>query len=113
MFYLDLSIPTTARYDLARFVDYSSGVHDILSSFFLSNISQLEMSGTYQIITEEGRPDLISFNIYGSTQYWWIIMYFNSISNFDDLSCGLVINYPSLQSIEDLYFQLNNNSLGA
>ena len=52
---------------------------------------------------EENRPDLLSYNIYSDTQYWWVLMWYNSLYKPEDLKVGLTINYPALSAIEQLY----------
>ena len=43
------------------------------------------------------RPDLISYFVYGSSDYWWMICKFNGICDvFSELVSGVVIDIPSL-----------------
>jgi|TARA_R100000482_G_C5122625_1_gene146682 hypothetical protein len=43
----------------------------------------------------EGRPDLISYHIYGTTENWWIICVANDILDpFEDLKAGNKIRLP-------------------
>ena len=54
------------------------------------------------------RPDLISYSVYGSSDYWWMICKFNGICNvFTELISGVVIDIPS---IIDLNNYIANNS---
>lgn len=44
-----------------------------------------------------GRPDLISYKIYGTTNYWWFLMWFNGVADvWNDLREDMLIEYPSL-----------------
>lgn len=104
MFYIDLDTNTTDRFDLAKFLDFTNdGVFDPLNSYLLYQIPLLPIVGTYTIRKEENRPDLLSYNLYGDTQYWWIILWYNSLYKPEDLKVGVKINYPSLSNIEQLY----------
>lgn len=109
MFYIDLETSFTDRFDLAKFLDFTDdGVLDPLNSYMLYQIPLLSSIGTYTIRKEEKRPDLLAYNIYGDTQYWWVLMWYNSLYSVDDLRVGLEINYPSISAIEQLYL---NSSL--
>jgi hypothetical protein len=42
------------------------------------------------------RPDLISYNAYGTVQFWWIILLQNNISNpFTEMTEGSIIEIPN------------------
>ena len=58
--------------------------------------------------TDVGRPDLVSFNIYGKMNYWWVIMKLNGIEDvFNDMSEGQVLMIPSESDIQDFYLETN------
>jgi hypothetical protein len=51
---------------------------------------------------EAGRPDLLSFNIYGTTSYWWILSKYNDIINpIYELQAGLIIKVPHEKDIQE------------
>ena len=104
MYYIDNETITIDKYDMAKFLEFDEdGVFDCLSSYFLSEIPKLPLSGNYTLRAEEERPDLLSYNIYGDTQYWWILLWYNNMLKPQDLKVGTIIKYPSLSSIEQLY----------
>lgn len=104
MFYIDNETNTTDKFDMAKFMEFGDdGVFDVLSSYMLYAIPQLTTIGYYTLRTEEERPDLLSYSIYGDTQYWWILLWYNHLLKPQDLKTGMVIKYPSLSSIEQLY----------
>ena len=46
------------------------------------------------------RPDLISYSVYNTVEYWWIIMYCNRIQNpFTDLVSGMILTIPNLLDV--------------
>lgn len=50
------------------------------------------------------RPDLISFKLYGSDVYWWILMKANDIEDiWNDLYVGMILVVPSFRDIEKYY----------
>ena len=60
---------------------------------------------------EEFAPDLISYNAYGATEYWWIIMQFNSIQfPLTQLQAGTIINIPDLNQVIEFLTANNPNS---
>jgi len=51
--------------------------------------------------TSENRPDLISMEVYGVVDYWWVIMQVNNIlMPIRDLVAGKILIIPFLSSIE-------------
>lgn len=111
MFYIDNDTNTTDKYDMAKFIDFTDeGVFNPLNSFMLYAIPQLPRAGYYTIDTVcAERPDVICYKIYGDTQYWWILMWYNSFVKAQDLKVGTVISYPSISALEQLYLQLSLN----
>ncbi|NNK83727.1 MAG: hypothetical protein HKO92_11440 [Flavobacteriaceae bacterium] len=52
--------------------------------------------------SEEGAPDLISFQEYGSEQYWWVIMLINKIQDpINELTAGTLLAIPRLSDVEE------------
>jgi len=113
MFYINTVDDLPDRYDIAKFLEYvtpdsGGSLFDVLGSYFWANVIFLPISGTYTVLSEANRPDLISYRIYGDTQYYWIIMIYNGIANNEDIQLGTKIYYPSLQDLDNLYFKLNS-----
>ena len=73
---------------------------DFLNADYLS-LSTVRTSSTF-VVTQDtaAHPDLISYNHYGSTDYWWVICMFNSIVNpLVDLYVGKVLQIPDLVEV--------------
>lgn len=104
MFYID-NIDTVTRYDTAKFLKKDNDNLDPLDSFMLINIPLLPEQGTYIVTNEALRPDLLSYNLYKNTQYWWILMLYNEFLSIDELQTGVTVRYPSQASLESLYEQ--------
>ena len=48
------------------------------------------------------RPDLISYRIYGTIDYWWLICMINGIQNpLKDMVVGALLEIPSVLDIYD------------
>lgn len=108
MFFLDTSRDYKKRLDMGKFMEYTSSAHDILNSYLVNEIPKLSESGKYTVSVEERRLDLISYNIYGDTQYWWILMLYNSIFEISDVISGVILGFPSLNDLESLFFSLKS-----
>ena len=103
MFYIIDELETTSKFDMIRFLDFNVDNIDCHGSYMLENIPKLPLIGILTITTEQYRPDILSYDLYGTTEYWWILMWYNSIVNISDLVSGVQINFPSKTSIENLY----------
>lgn len=64
---------------------------------FINKPSKFLVSGKYI-----NRPDLISYSVYNSPDYWWMICKFNGICDvFSELVSGVVIDIPSLEDLNN------------
>lgn len=50
-------------------------------------------------VAERGAPDAISYNEYGTEDYWWHIMAYNGICRYSDIVEGTTVKIPDLGSI--------------
>lgn len=112
-FFINLDKESSERYDMSKFMLYDVDNHDPLTSNFIRELLNLQPQGQYTVQGEDNRPDLLSYKIYGSTQYWWILLSYNNILEFDNISTGDTISYPSLGDLENLYFGLKAKELGS
>ena len=103
MFFMNNTLDTDTRYDLIKFTNFNVDNLDPTNSFMLLNLASLPVQGTYIIQNETARPDLLSYRLYKDTQYWWALLWYNSIMNINDLKTGMTINYFNLDNLEELY----------
>lgn len=103
MFYINNEIETDVRFDTIKFFNFNVDNIDPLDSYFISNIQKLPATGTYTIVSEDKRPDLVSYQLYEDTQYWWILMIYNKILDISEFSAGTDIVYPDKSLLETLY----------
>lgn len=104
MFSPDTSFNAEPVFDLGKIIEFNEGFYDILTSVFVEKLLQLPVTGTYTVTTERFRPDLISYNIYGSEQYKLMLMLYNNLSAYTDLVPGVTLSYPALSSMEAILF---------
>ena len=102
MFYIN-NLDTVTRYDTIKFFNFDVDNIDCLTSYMLKILKTLPVQGSYTLLNEDARPDLLSYHIYKDTQYWWLLLAYNSILDINDLKPRLIVQYPSLDNIEDVY----------
>lgn len=109
-------IPKNSKYDKFSSSKYfkwntSTQSYDPTSSVFLVGLRELTPVGSYKInkYGMTGRLDLASYEIYGTTKLWWVLMLFNNIDNFYNVTIDTTIYYPSMSSIENLIISIKDS----
>lgn len=86
-------------------------VNNIDELDFLNNsLSRFKMTYNvdYYLVndTDLMRPDMISYKMYGTVNYWWIICLVNNIFDpFNDLYVGQQLTIPNALDIFEFYRQ--------
>lgn len=106
-FFIDLNFVPIERFDMAQFYKYTDN-YDPLTSAFQNQLISLSPNGTYFIQGNDERPDIISYRIYKDTQYWWMLMMYNGLSDVYQIKSGVTISFPSISDLEDLLFSLKS-----
>ena len=103
--YSTSKFPDSASFSLSNFLPYEDGVgYDPLNSEFRRRLVQLPVAGRFIISAkDEFRADLMSHQLYGSTQYWWILLDYNKLDSPEQLKVGTKISYPSLDALTELF----------
>jgi hypothetical protein len=94
------------RFDIARFLFSRDGYFDAASSYLIQNLPSLPMIGYYIIVDTPFRPDTFSFDIYGDTQFWWMLMLYNNIIDIRNLPQLTKINYFSLSDLDNMFSKM-------
>lgn len=76
--------------------------------FLLNNWDLMEITRpvSFSRITHNDiqRPDIISYRIYGTIKYWWILCKINNIGDlWNDIKVGDIIAVPSVSDINEFY----------
>jgi hypothetical protein len=108
-FFIDLDKESNQRFGMGRFMLFDDDVFEPITSHLLESVVALESGGQYTVAGDDFRPDQVSNKIYGTTEFWWIILVYNGKISFNDIQHGDELNYPPIQAIEDLYFSLKIN----
>lgn len=108
LFHINLLKKSEERYDLSKFMEFIEGEsYDPLTSAFFLEVQNIRLGGIYTIRGEDSRPDLLSYKLYEDTQYWWVIMLYNSFSDISEIRNGEEIRFPAIDDLENFYFSLN------
>jgi len=70
-------------------------------SFWKKPMFVKKANNTYVVpLYAEGRPDTISEEIYGTSDFKWVVMMYNDITDpFSELSAGTLLNYPDVEEM--------------
>lgn len=99
---------------------YTTNVVDGANEYNLSsiNINDFKFTGfDYTVVmkSEEYRPDLLCYRIYGTIEYWWILLEINGISNiWDEIVENVIIKYPPVSDMQKLveFLKINKGKNG-
>ena len=97
------------RFKRTNFLPKVENGNDVLEyDMILSNWDLFEIKNPIRFDNvkygEVQRPDLLSYRIYGSSEYWWILCKFNQIDDvWNDIYVGQDLIIPSLQDIQLFY----------
>ena len=72
--------------------------------FLWNSITEIKLTynpGFYRVAGDDlMRPDLISYKVYGTVAYWWVVMVQNGIEDpFLDLEVGELLTIPNILDI--------------
>ena len=83
----------------------------------LSNFTTVYPVSYYQLTAEDiGRMDLISFKVYQTVDYWWLLAYVNDVENiFTDMTVGDLYQIPNLLDIYQFFktYSVNTKNSGS
>lgn len=84
--------------------DQTSRYYNVDCEYDLPQSNMLKTNYVYDTVTvmakESGRLDLVSFRVYNTPVYWWLIARFNGIINPETAVAGTRLKIPKLQEIQ-------------
>ena len=98
------------QYDIGKFIEFKGDVYDVLVSPFLDGIKKLPVWRYYKVEDGEKDIDLISFDVYGTLFYGWIIQYYNDTTE-EVFKEGDILNLFNESDLEELYKNISNGNL--
>ena len=106
--YTNTTTGSLSRFSPSRFIEFNSETktYDPASSLFFLYLRKLKASSTYKIKEKDGRPDAVSYNLYGTPDLWWILLWYNDYRFFYEMKHGDTIKYPSLQDIDNIILSM-------
>jgi len=89
-------VPFTSRYRTSSVIFYGDDRKITFSTYKRTPIEASE-TDTFLTVTKpfEFRPDLVSYRVYGTADYWWKILQFNQINDIFGFKAGLNIRIPT------------------
>lgn len=96
---------------MLRYKIYNTEIVDNYSELdFLSNMMSINYSGNTVPFTvgsvHVGRPDIISFQVYGDDRFWWLLLKYNNVSDvWNDLKPGMILRCPPKNILEKYYME--------
>lgn len=98
-------VQTPIRFESSKFFPFSeAGGYDIIRSQFARQLGYIPTVEEINVGVNEGRVDLIGLDALGSTQYFWIIMMYNGVTDVSQLKSNTKLRIPDKNSLEKLYF---------
>lgn len=89
-------VTQTSRYADSEVIYYGEKNIITFKTYKGQNLQQNKNDKFYVVTpSTEYRPDLLSYKIYGTVDYWWKILEFNNIKDIYDFKAGLNIRLPS------------------
>lgn len=108
MYGLNLDADSSPRFDPRRFLEWSDDMYDVLSSSFFEKIEELPMAGLYRDRQGKGRLDNLSYRLYNTTSYWWVLALYNFMPNHKYAAEGTQIRYFNVADLERMLFSLKS-----
>ena len=106
-------VKTAIRFETSKFFPFSeAGGYDIIRSYFARQLGYVPQVEEVAVSTNEGRVDLIGYDTLGSTQYFWIIMMYNGVTDVSQLTSNTKLRVPSRDALEQLYFTVKSKGNG-
>lgn len=84
-------------------------LNDFVNSYYNRYFIIKRPLGNYTIKQQDvQRPDLICYKIYGTTNYWWMLMRYNNIFDiWNDLYIGQTLNTPNSLDFDDFFITVS------
>lgn len=102
--------PADEKYSLEKFLEFKGDTYDVLCSPFIDGLRKLPVWRYYKVDHRHRDIDIISYEIYGSLFYSWLIQCYNDTIDevFPD---GTILNLFSISDLEELYKNISNGDL--
>lgn len=105
-FYFKFDVESSERFVMEKFLEEDEDFFDLYNSNMWTSVKDLERYGEFIVTNEAQRIDLISYNIYGTTQYWWMLLEYNDIVDQFSIKTGDIIAFFKLDDLEKKYHSL-------
>ena len=97
----------SSKYNRSNFIDTTNETGTLQYDFLNNSFSKFKFSrktSPYRIAADDINPRMISLKVYGTYDYWWIILAYNNILDvYTEIVPGNLIEIPDIRDIEDFY----------
>lgn len=100
-------------YSFGRYFNLDYGSIDMYDSLLFRLLPDLPVYRTYKVKTLERRPELITFQIYGTLDLYAIFMAYNGIISHDEIRTGTILNCFNKRDLDDLISRMENIGSGS
>jgi hypothetical protein len=107
LFYIDTSLKTQEKFDIAKFMRYENDDYDPLTSYLLNRLSELPTVAIVKVFGQENLPDLLSSDYYDTENFWELLLIYNQLLGFDDLKNDQMVRLFNPSDLEDTYLSLS------
>jgi hypothetical protein len=97
-------------FDIAKFLDFKTDVHDVIGSPFLIKLKELPVASYYDVDKGYKEIDIISQEVYNSPFYAHHIMYYNDLLT-ETVPEGTVLRMFDLRDLNSLGYELVNGDV--
>src|SRR3989304_6412833 len=80
--------------------DYLYGGYRLDAKLKRMQYTEFRIEGKYH-----HRPELFCFDIYGDTDYWWFLLFFNGLDGWDQFNVNKVIKIPIKEEIDNFMIE--------
>lgn len=108
--FLISDIATEERYSIEKFLEFKVDSYDVLCAPFLDGLRKLPVWRYYKVDEGAKDIDLISYDVYDTLFYGWMIQYYND-TNEEVFPDGTILKLFSVIDLEELYKNISNGDL--
>ena len=113
IFYINLDKKFKDQFDLGKFISIDANhIRTHINSYFLRKVKELPVKDYIQIKQRAMRADTLSYELFNKNDtLWWLILYYNNISNYKNLKNGMLLKIFNISNLQELISSLSDKEL--
>jgi hypothetical protein len=90
-------------YNRNSFINFDANGNDPLSDKLLCKLQALSTRNTHIVQKmDEYRPDKLAAKLFGDSQLYWVILEFNKLLSFSEITSGRTLKIPDMNELNNL-----------